>query len=160
MHSYMVFCAFTIIAYGKIMGYEEVNLSRDSFQTDTSLLLENLWNYRNFSDITLATNDKQELKVHKAVISSGSKLFQNLLQSKSDETRYVFVSDVEHRYLEMVIKFIYLGWCDVGQEVISEFLATGQAVGVSDLNIEHKDELTIKDEVELGGESYNQDTNL
>ena len=45
----------------------------------------------------------------------------------------------------MVIKFIYLGWCDVGQENISEFLATGQALGVSDLNIEHKDELTIKD---------------
>ena len=54
--------------------------------------------------------------------------------------------------------FIYLGWCDVGQENISEFLDTGKALGVSDLNIEHKDELTIKDEVELCGESYNEDT--
>ena len=45
-----------------IMGYEKVKLSRDSFETDTSLILENLWNYRNFSDITLATKVQTRIK--------------------------------------------------------------------------------------------------
>ena len=96
--------------------------------------------------------------MHKAVLSSASKLFQNLLQPNSDQTAHVIVSGVENRYLEMVIKFIYLGWCDVGQEDISEFLAAGKSLGVSDLNIEHNDELTIKDEVVLCGKLYPEDT--
>ena len=49
--------------------------------------------------------------------------------------------NVKYNYLEIVFKVIYLGWCDLGQEDISEFLATGKALGVSDLNIKHIDEL-------------------
>ena len=149
---------FTILAFhGEIMVHESVNLSRDSFETHNSKLLEYLWNYGNFTDITLATNDKKELKVHKAVVSSASKLFQNILNPNSDQTVHVIVDDVEHKYLDMVLKFIYLGWCDVGQEDISEFLATGKALGINDLKIEHNEEPTIKDEVLFCDDLYIED---
>ena len=42
---------------------------------------------------------------------------------------------------------MYLGWCDLDKEDISEFLATGKALGVSDLNIEYIDQLAVKDDI-------------
>ena len=128
------------------MGQENFYFTKDSFEVHTSTILENLWNYKNFTDITLATTDKKELKLHQVIISSASKLFKNLLQTNSNETEHVIVNDIKYKYLEMVFKFMSLGRCDLDKEDISEFLATGKALGVSDLNIEYMDQNAIKED--------------
>ena len=157
MFKWKVCSLIRILADGEIMTNNTVNLSKDSFETHNSRILENLWNYGSFTDITLATNDKKELRVHKAVVSSASKLFKNILNPSFGQTAHVIVNDVEHKYLYMVIRFIYLGWCDVGQEDISEFLATGKALGISNLKVDHDDKPTIKDEVLFIADLYTED---
>ena len=89
-----------------------------------------------------------EIRAHKIVLCSASKHLENILETNPDQTSYVFLDSVLHQSLEMVIQFIYFGQCDVSQEDLSEFLATGKALGVSDLLIENIDELARKIESE------------
>ena len=121
--------------------------SKDSFGVHTSTILEHLWNYKKLTDITLASEDKTHIKLHKVITGSASTLFQNILQPNFNEPAHVNVNDVKYNYLEIVFKVIYLGWCDLGQEDISEFLATGEALGISDLLIENVVEYSRKDKI-------------
>ena len=90
--------------------------------------------------------DGKQVMVHRIILSSNSIFFKNLLVSSKHNHPIIHLTGIKHRYLEMVLKLIYLGQCHIGQEDLKEFLSTGKELGLDELieeiNIEKVPKLT------------------
>ena len=68
-----------------------VVLSSTDFQTSAPNIVQQLWREKDFTDVTLVTADNHQITAHKAVISSCSPLFRDmLLTNPPPQVRYYF----------------------------------------------------------------------
>ena len=58
---------------------ETVILSSTDLATSAPQILRHLWTDKDFTDVTLATADNQQITVHKAILSACSPFFRHLL---------------------------------------------------------------------------------
>ena len=100
-----------------------------------------LWNDQDFTDVTLATVDNHQINAHKVILSSCSQFFRNILLRNPHQNPLLYLKDIRLKELEMVLKFIYLGQCEVGHSELTDFLSTGKALQISGLreNIDMKE---------------------
>ena len=115
------------------MGDNSKVTSRNHFESNANNSFNQFWNNQDFTDITLATEDNQQIKAHKVILSSHSQFFQNILTNNPHQNVLLYLKDIRYKELEMVIKFIYLGECDVEQDDLEDFLAAGKYLKVSGL---------------------------
>ena len=102
----------------------------ESFALNT---IRQLWDDQDFSDVTLATVDNQQIRAHKVILSSNSSFFRNILLNNPHPNPLIYLKGIRHKELEMVMQFIYLGQCQVGQEELNAFIATGKDLAVNGL---------------------------
>jgi hypothetical protein len=90
-------------------------LSWNHFETNTTNTFRQQWNNLDFADVTLANVDYLQIRAHKMILSSCSPLFKNILMKNPHKNPLIYLKDIRYRELDMVMKFIYLGPCDVGE---------------------------------------------
>ena len=83
-----------------------VELCWDNFETNAPITLRKLWYDQYFADVTLATVDDKQIRVHKVILSSCSQFFRNVLLKNPHHNPRLYLKFKE---LAMVMKFIYLG---------------------------------------------------
>ena len=83
---------------------------------------QRLWLDKDFTDVTLATCDGNQIKAHKVILCSASKFFRDVLAGKCSENLSIYFKGVFFQELELVIKFIYLGECQVAEDHLDKFL--------------------------------------
>ena len=115
------------------MNDNTVKLGWDNFETNAPNTFRKLWNDQYFSDVTLATVDDQQIIAHKVILSSCSKFFRNIFVKNPHQNPLLYLKGIRYKELAMVIKFIYLGQCNVGQHELEDFLATGNDLEVEGL---------------------------
>ena len=133
------------------------------FASDFNLIAANtfqqLWGAEDFSDVTLATGDGQQVKVHKVILGSGSSFFRSLLLRSPQKDPIIYLKDIEQKFLEMVLRFIYMGEVEVGQDEVEDFLKTAADLKISGLvrdnPSEDADPLIPKVEIEDGQKATN-----
>ena len=129
-----------------------MSLQQIVFTNDFNLLAANtfqqLWGVEDFSDVILATEDDQQIKVHKVILSSGSPFFKSLLLRNPQKEPIIYLKDIKLRFLEMVLRFIYLGEVEVAKDEVEEFFKTAADLKVSGLGRENADPLIPKIEIE------------
>jgi hypothetical protein len=106
-----------------------------------------LWGDQDFADVTLATADDRQIKAHKVIISSCSPFFRNILVKNPHTNPLIYLKGVSFEHLESALKFIYLGQCDVRDDDISAFLATGADLGITGLMEESEEDTEARQEV-------------
>ena len=114
-----------------------MSLQQIVFANDFNLIAANtfqqLWGAEDFSDVTLATVDDHQIKVHKVILGSGSSLFMRLLLKNPQKEHIIYLKDIRYKFLEMVLRFIYMGEVDVGQDEVEDFLKTASDLKISGL---------------------------
>ena len=60
-------------------------------------------------DVTLATEDGQDIKAHKIVLASGSEFFSDIFMSRSNTNLLVYMKGIRNVDLAKIIDFIYTG---------------------------------------------------
>ena len=98
-----------------------------------------LWNDQYFNDVTLTTVYNCQINVHKVILSSCSQFFRNLHQKL-----LIYFKDIRHKEQEMILKFIYLHQCELGQGELLVFLNTGKELKINGL----MDEMEMEKEEE------------
>ena len=69
-----------------------------------------------FTDLTLVTEDLREARAHRLVVSSGSKVLQKILASKTlERDPVIFLSGILHDDLTFILQFLYYGDVTVPQ---------------------------------------------
>ena len=105
----------------------------DHFETNAPNTFRKLWNDQDFADVTLATVDDQQIGAHKVILSSCSEFFRNIFLKNPHQNPLLYLNGIWYKELSMVIKFIYLGQCEVRQSELEDFLSTGKDLKVGGL---------------------------
>ena len=113
---------------------ERLTLSQNETTTESiQHIFKELWKDQDFTDVTLATADDQQIRAHKVILSSCSPFFKNILLKNSNSNLILYLKDIHNEDHEMVLKFIYLGQCEVGQEDLVKFLDIGKELQIKGL---------------------------
>lgn len=114
------------------MGDKRLLFTND-FETSLPNAFRRLWTDEYFTDVTLATEDDHQIKAHKVILSLCSEFFRNLFIKNPHQNPLIYLKGIRYKELEVVLKFIYLGKCDVENEEITKFLATGSDLRINGL---------------------------
>ena len=124
---------------------ENVTVNRNDFEADVAKNFKALWNDHAFTDVTLAAEDDHQIRVHKVILSSCSRFFGRILLSNPHPNPLIYLKGIKYKQLELVIKFIYAGQCEVAQKDLEGFLETGKELMIQGLmeitNIPKKEEI-------------------
>ena len=121
--------------YGAAMNGEELfTLSSNDFGQNCQTVFQELWNDREFSDVTLATDDGRQVNAHKIVLSSCSQFFRSLLSKNPHPHPLIYLMGVKVKELDGLISYIYKGHCDMRQEDLDDFLKAGKDLLIRGFN--------------------------
>ena len=125
------------------------------FETNTDL-----FQHKDFTDVTLVSDDLLITNAHKFVLSSSSTIFKKLLSIDCGQKPIIFLKGVSSQDLESILQFIYLGETHVDMDRVNSFLVsaknlaikkiTGDDINPADFNLEafHNSQLFKKEVVE------------
>ena len=105
----------------------------DDFEVHAPNTFRQLWNDQDFTDVTLATVDDKQVKAHKVILSSCSTFFKDILLKNQHKHPLIYLKDIKHVDLDMVLKFMYMGECEVAEQDINSFINTGKELKVKGL---------------------------
>ena len=126
---------------------EKFSLKWNDFQTNVANSFRKLRNEDDFYDVTLVSDDRQQVSAHKIVLSASSEYFRTILKSNKHSHPMVCLNGVNSLDLKNIIEYIYNGEIQIYQEQLDQFLSMAQRFQLEGL-IQGK-------EVNIGGEDEN-----
>ena len=115
---------------------EEFHFSYSEFKGNASETFGNLWKEKEFANVTLVSSDEVKTLVHKVILATASPLLKRILVQNPHEHPLIFFNSIRSTVVEQLVKFIYLGECDVDQEDLFSFLDAGKSLQIRGLVIE------------------------
>ena len=86
----------------------------------------NLRKDKDFSDVTLACEDGQQIEAHKMILSASSPFFQKLLRHGKHPHPLIYMRGIKSDDLSAIVDFLYTGEANVYQEHLDSFLAISE----------------------------------
>ena len=115
------------------MTHELVHLNWSKFEDSALNTFRNLWTSGDFTDVTLACADGQQISAHKVILSSCSPAFKNLLLRNTHQHPLIYLKGIDFKYLESLVKFIYSGEVDIENDSLADFLDTADELQIAGL---------------------------
>jgi len=97
-----------------------------------------------FSDVTLACEDGEQVEAHKVILAASSPFFQQLLRRNKHPHPLIYMRGVKSEDLVAIIDFLYYGEANVYQENIDAFLAIAEELKLKGLTGNGNQEETDK----------------
>ena len=112
-----------------------------------------------FFDVTLASDDGQQVKAHKLVLSSGSLYFREILGKASQEMHpFIILSEVSYNELVGIIELLYSGETSIIDESFGRFVKVSKLLKlIGFVNDENPGDVLNKDENPV--DVHNKDDN-
>ena len=87
---------------------EKLCLKWNDFQENVNSALGNLREDKEFTDVTLACEDGQQIEAHKVILAPSSPFFQNLLNKKVKKHYHplIYMKGVKFEDLSAIIDFL------------------------------------------------------
>ena len=92
---------------------EKLCLQWNDFKKNTIDALGRLTKDNDFSDVTLACEDGQQVEAHKVILAVSSPLFQSLLKKNKHPHPLIYMRGVKSDDLKAIIAFLYCGEANV-----------------------------------------------
>jgi len=112
---------------------EKLCLKWNDFQENVSSAFGSLREDNEFSDVTLACEDGQQVEAHKVILVASSPFFQSLLRRNKHPHPLIYMRGVKSEDLLAIIDFLYMGEANVYQENIDAFLAIAEELNLKGL---------------------------
>ena len=138
---------------------EKYSLHWDSYSDHLKEALNNMMLSSEFADVTLVTDDKQQIRAHRNILSAASPVFKSILQIDSKNANpVIYLRGIQHSEMESIMQFIYLGEGRCYEERMTEFFHVSKNLEIKGLltgsGIEIKgqsssDEISIEQEINI-----------
>ena len=128
---------------------EKYCLRWNDFQANVTSSFRKLRNADDFYDVTLVSDDHQQVSAHKVVLSASSEYFKNILKKNKHSHPLLCLNGVKFNDLHNILDYIYNGEIQIFQDDLDSFLATAKRFQLEGLNQgkEDNDEMThVKNE--------------
>ena len=105
---------------------EKFCLKWNDFQTNVSTTFRKLRTSDHFYDVTLVSDDQQQVSAHKVVLCSSSEYFKNILTSNKHSHPMLCLSGVNQEDLKNILDYVYNGEIQIYQDQLDQFLNIAQ----------------------------------
>ena len=115
------------------MHQEKYNLTWHSYSDHLKSLMKELMMNEDFSDVTLVTEDKKQIKANINILSACSPVFKNILKKEKNSNQIMYLRGIQFHEMESIMQFIYLGEATFYEERMDEFLAVAKSLEIKEL---------------------------
>ena len=112
---------------------EKLCLQWNDFQENIKSAIGNLREDKDLQDVTLVSEDGQQVEAHKVVLASSSPFFQKLLGRNKHIHPLIYMRGVKFEDLLAIVDFLYCGEANVFQENLDSFLAIAEELQLKGL---------------------------
>jgi len=119
-------------------------LSLKQFDTHIKSNLKQLQLEKDFSDVTIACEDRQ-IEAHKVIIAGASVVFRNLLKQSLHPHPIIFLRGVKFSDLSRMLDFMYQGEIKIEQTELEDFLTIAQEFKIKGLSEETVEDFRLFD---------------
>ena len=118
-----------------MQNLEKYSLTWNSSYSDhLKVVLKEMMTSKDFADVTLVTDDKQQIRAHRNILSACSPVFKNILQiDKNNVYPVIYLRGIQHSEMESIMQFIYFGEARFYEERVREFLQVSKELEIKDL---------------------------
>ena len=114
---------------------KKLHLQSDYFQQNLTAAFRDLREDKDFTDVTLACEDGQQVEAHKVLLIASSPFFRNLLKRNKHPHPLIYMRGLKSEDLVALIDFLYLGEATVHQENLDSFLAISAELQLKELHV-------------------------
>ena len=118
--------------FGNTMS-ETLCLQWNDFKENVVTAFGSLRGDTDFTDVTLACEDGQQMEAHKIVLATSSPFFRNLFKRNSHVHPLVYMRGVKSRDMASIIDFLYQGEANVYQDDLDSFLTIAHELQLNGL---------------------------
>jgi hypothetical protein len=112
---------------------EKFSLTWNDYQENIRSAFGHLRDDTNLTDVTLLTEDGQNLEAHKIILSASSPFFMNILKLNKHPNPLVYLKGFKATFLNSILDFMYHGVADIYQENLDGFLALAEELQLKGL---------------------------
>ena len=105
---------------------EKLCLQWNDFKENLTISFKELSEDIDFTDVTLACEDGQQIEVHKTVLASSSPFFMEMLKKHKHPHPVIYMRGIKSKHLANVLDFLYRGEANVEQGDLELFLALAE----------------------------------
>ena len=105
---------------------EKLCLQWNDFKENITFSFKALRDDKDFTDVTLACEDGQNIEVHKTVLASTSPVFMELLKRHKHSHPLIYMRGIKSNLLVTIMDFLYHGEANVLQDDLDSFLALAE----------------------------------
>ena len=105
---------------------EKLCLKWNDFQENINSAFGDVRGSGDFSDVTLACEDGQQVEAHKVILAASSPFFQNLLKRNKQAFPIIYMKGMKSEDLISIVDFLYFGEANVYQDNLDSFLAIAE----------------------------------
>ena len=112
---------------------EKLCLRWNEFKENAITAFGSLRDDQDFSDVTLACEDGQQVEAHKVILAASSPFFQKLLGRNKHPHPLIYMRGMKSEDLLAVMDFLYHGEANVFQENLDSFMAVAEELQLKGL---------------------------
>ena len=148
------------------MHQEQYSLTWQKYSDHLKNMMKELMMNEQYSDVTLVTEDKKQIKANINILSASSPVFKDFLKKENKSSTIMYLRGIQYSEMESIMQFIYLGKTTFYEERMDEFLSVAKSLEIKELcnaetetNDEPEDEILPTDQ-ETFSESLKEQTNV
>ena len=127
---------------------EKLCLQWNDFQENLNCAFKELRNDTELSDVTLVSEDGQEIDAHRVILSSSCPFFLNILRKKLHPHPLLLMMGVHSKDLTAIVDFLYSGQAIVENENMESFLGLAKKLRLTGLSRTEEVDVGEDDDVE------------
>ena len=115
------------------MHQEKYSLTWHSYSDHLKSMMKELMMNEVFSDVTLVTEDKKQIKANINILGACSPVFKDILKKDKNSNQIMYLRGIQFPEMESIMQFIYLGEATFYEERMDEFLAVAKSLEIKEL---------------------------
>ena len=126
---------------------DKFSLQWNEFQNNVKTTFKSIRKTEEYSDVTLACEDGQQIEAHRVVLASSCMFFRDLLKKNPHSHPLVFMRGIKYLDLSAIIDFIYHGEAEVKKEDLENFLEVAGELSVQGMTKQKDKKVQQKENV-------------
>ena len=115
------------------MNQEKCSLTWHTYSDHLKNMMKDLMMNEEYSDVTLVTEDKKQIKANISILSACSSVFKDILKKDKNSSPIMYLRGIQFSEMESIVQYIYLGEATFSQDRIEEFLSVAKSLEIKEL---------------------------
>ena len=115
------------------MHQEKYSLTWHTYSDHLKSMMKDLMMNEEFSNVTLVTVDKKQIKANISILRACSPIFRDILKEEKNSSTIMYLRGIQYSEIESILQFIYLGEATFFEERMDEFLAVAKSLEIKEL---------------------------